>query len=220
MNVIVTNLGKAINQTIAVSVQRTITPIGQASVTLPVVKKYIKAPYYIDTVSFTMPVQASSVNVGQGTLGAGLNQFAVMLDADNVVNEMTKCNNGYTISTNIQSDDLQPIYPYEFAIDSDPGVVLKASTTNPFAPLRQYHFQFDTSRTFNPNDGAFQKYSVTQVGGVLHWQPPLLNKDSIVYYWRVKIDTRIHGITARLCTYPICMAGSNHISGSLPKTAS
>jgi hypothetical protein len=187
VNVIVTNLGKAINKTIAVSLSRQVFDQNNHPLPLFSYKKYINAPYYIDTISFTLPTQISNINNGQPGLGYGQNQFYVYVDADNVVAEMAECNNGDSISINIQSDDVVPIYPYNFAIDSDKVVTVKASTTNTFAPYRKYDFQMDTTQFFN--SPLLQSGSVNQVGGVLHWTPAMSYKDSVVYYWRVKIDT-------------------------------
>lgn len=181
VNVIVTNLGKAIKDSISVSLTRTVFDPGNnnAPVNFPY-KKYIKAPYYIDTITFRVPTRI-------GTLGYGENRFSPYLDADYHVDEMAEGNNGLVtpVSINIQSDDVVPIYPYEFAIDSDKVVTLKASTTNPFAPVRTYDFDIDTTELFtHPVSGR-----VTQGGGVLHFTPNITYHDSVVYYWRVKIDT-------------------------------
>ncbi len=183
VNVIVTNLGKAINKNITVRLQRTV--FDQNNNNHPIIFTYnqvVPAPYFIDTVTFTLPTTISA-------LGYGQNLFSPYVDADFEVDEMAELNNGLStpVSLNIQSDDVVPIYPYAFAIDSDKSVTLKASTTNPFATLRKYDFQIDTTNLFN--SPLLQAGSVTQTGGVLHWTPTLIYKDSVVYYWRVKIDT-------------------------------
>jgi hypothetical protein len=72
-------------------------------------------------------------------------------------------------------------------------VVLKASTTNPFAALRTYDFEIDTTQLYNSTGAYHIKGKVTQTGGVLHWTPPgEIYKDSMVYYWRVKMDTSVN----------------------------
>lgn len=147
--------------------------------------KQVEAPFYKDTFAFTLPV-------GIGTLGYGQNLFDVEINPDRAIEELpTACNNNKLanpISAYIQNDDIIPIYPYDFAIVPEKGVTLKASTINPFAPLRPYRFQIDTTELFN---SPWLKESViTQVGGVVRWKTdPAIYTDSTVYYWRVKKDS-------------------------------
>ena len=198
VNVVVTNLGKcSVNtnaqpphvvtkDTIAVSLKRTVFDQNNNAVYYYYTKN-MPAPFYKDTITFKMPVNIS-------TLGYGQNLFEPYVDAGFKIDEMAECNNGLTtpFTTYIQNDDILPIYPYEFAIVPGKGVTLKASTINPFAPLRTYHLQIDTSELFaHP---LAEKY-VTQIGGVVHWPtdtslyPNLYTKDSTVYYWRVQKDS-------------------------------
>ena len=188
VNVIVTNLGKAIKDSINVSLKRVVYDANNNQVVFNSVKR-ILAPYYKDTVSFTVTTLSANIGTGQ-------NLFYPYVDAGFEVKEMAEDNNGLALNPKslfIQQDDVLPIYPYEYAIDSSAAVILKASTTNPFAALRTYDFEIDTSQLFNPatmGNGFHQKGTVTQVGGVLHWAPPgEVYKDSMVYYWRVKMDT-------------------------------
>ncbi len=180
VKLVVTNLGRAIDDSVSVTMTRTVFDASNSGAAVPFFyKKIIAAPYYKDTVTFVMPTQV-------GDLGYGENQFTPFVDADYEINEMTENNNGLTIPVSIiiQSDEVIPIYPYEFAIDSQQGITLKASTVNPFAPYRDYTFQIDTSELFlNPLETGH----IAQVGGVLHWNPSLTFKDSTVYYWRVSI---------------------------------
>ncbi|HLP51748.1 MAG TPA: C25 family cysteine peptidase [Chitinophagales bacterium] len=195
INVVVTNLGKsfirtidaaidtATRDTISVSLKRTIFDAGNNPVYYYYSKKML-APFYKDTIKFTLPVTIS-------TLGYGQNLFEPMVDAGFAVVEMAECNNTLTapFTTYIQSDDVIPIYPYEFAIVPEKGVTLKASTVNPFAPLRAYRIQIDTSELFN--SPKKRETVVTQVGGVVRWttDAAYYEKDSTVYYWRIQRDT-------------------------------
>jgi hypothetical protein len=187
VNIICTNLGKAIKDSMNVSLKRVVYDVNNNPITFNYVQR-IKAPYYKDTITFTLPTVLSNVGTGQ-------NLFYPYVDASFEIAEMAENNNGLNLNPKplfIQQDDVLPIYPYEYAIDSSAAVVLKASTTNPFATLRAYDFEIDTTQLFNSplGVGLHQKGKVTQIGGVLHWSPPgEIYKDSLVYYWRVKIDT-------------------------------
>lgn len=187
VNLIVTNLGKAVKDSIDVSLTRRV--FDQANNNAPVTFSYMKrifAPYYQDTVMFKLPSKV-------GTLGYGENQFEPYVDAGFEIAEYAGAenNNGFSspLSIYIQSDDVVPIYPYEFAIVPKQGVTLKASTVNPFAPARNYKFQIDTSEKFNSGPGYHEELNVFQSGGVLHATPTITYRDSVVYYWRVAKDS-------------------------------
>ena len=175
------NLGKAINQNIDIEVTR-ILPDG----TEEVLSKNVQAPYYRDTISFKFPVLSNNQ-------GLGLNKFNIYVDNTDIVpNELSETNNYLLneVSLIIGSDDIYPIYPYEFAIVPNQGVTLKASTGNAFAPLRSYVFQIDTSELFNT---PLAETTISSLGGVLNWTPNLMMNDSTVYYWRVSIDDSYNG---------------------------
>ena len=87
----------------------------------------------------------------------------------------------------IQSSDIIPVYPAEFSIVPGNNIKLKASTANPFAPIKTYVFQIDTVDTFN---SLFKKTTnVTSPGGVVEWQLPFTLDPDLVYYWRVSRDS-------------------------------
>lgn len=167
------NLGKAIKDSFNVEVTR-LFPDGSQDLQV----KRFPATYYRDTLSFTF-------SVGDGFNGFGLNTFNIYVDVDNEIeNEVSESNN-YLINEVqllIGSDDIFPIYPYEFAIVPKQNVTLKASTGNPFAPTTSYTFQIDTSEFFN---NPIAENQVVISGGVVEWQPPITMLDSTVYYWRV-----------------------------------
>ncbi|MCX6200461.1 MAG: C25 family cysteine peptidase [Bacteroidetes bacterium] len=180
VNVIVTNLGKAIKDSIAVTLKRTLFDASGTPVTYNY-RMMVRAPYYVDTVAFKLPVNVSS-------LGYGQNLFEPYVEADFKIDEMAEGNNGLLapVSIYIQNDDIIPIYPYEFAIVPKQGVILKASTVNPFAIARNYKFELDTSELFA---APLQTGSVFQGGGVVHFPTTITLKDSTVYYWRVQKDS-------------------------------
>lgn len=174
------NLGKAINENINVEVSR-ILPNG----TEIVVNKMIKAPLYKEIVKLKFPVLEENQ-------GLGLNKFNIYIDnTDLVPNEISESNNYLLnqVELFIGSDDIYPIYPYEFAIIPQQNVTLKASTGNAFALAKNYKFELDTSELFlNP----LAENIINSTGGVVNWLPSVVLADSTVYYWRVSAENTLN----------------------------
>ncbi|MFN4930770.1 MAG: C25 family cysteine peptidase [Bacteroidota bacterium] len=177
LKVIVSNIGKAINDSIILEVKRTL-PNNTAGGTF---SKLIKAPYYKDTI--TIKMNTDPLN------GAGINTLEIFVDATNKIMEGSESNNKINYSLFIRSDDINPVYPYNFAVYPKNKVTLKASTNDPFAGVKTYRFQIDTTDLFsNPVQGT-----VTQSGGVVTWEVPFTLNDSTVYFWRVSRDSATGG---------------------------
>jgi len=177
VKVIVSNIGKAINDSIILEVKR-ILPNGTNG---GIFSKLIKAPFYKDTITFKLSTDPLN--------GAGINNLEIYVDATNKIFETTESNNKITYNLFVRSDDINPIYPYNFAVFPKNKATLKASTNDPFAIAKTYRFQIDTSDLFtNPIQGT-----VTQIGGVVNWEVPYTLTDSTVYFWRVSRDSATGG---------------------------
>ncbi len=136
---------------------------------------------YQDTLSLTIPVDRIN--------GLGLNQFEVELDALYQYAESDETNNKVTVPLYIKSASLVPIYPYEFAIVPDPVTTLWASTTDPFTSEKKYHFQISQDPDFN---SILSAHTLPGKGGIFSWTPPITLTDSMVYFWRVSLDSAYH----------------------------
>lgn len=182
MRVVVPNIGKAINvsDSIILKVER-LLPNGTTEnfdVKMP-------APCYTDTIDVVIPT---------GSTGAfGLNNFILKIESQEKIDEISETNNTIGVQLTILSDDIFPIYPYEFAIINTDSITLAASTANTFAPERTYKIEIDTTELFN---SSFKRgESITMTGGLLKWKLPFLLRslpDSTVYYWRVGLDSTVH----------------------------
>jgi len=171
VNVVATNIGKAIKDSIFVELNRTF-PDGTVDSSI----KRISAPLYNDTISFDFEVDIEK--------GPGLNQFNAVLDAYNDIEELSTANNSANTSLMISTADIIPVYPYRYAIVPGQQVTLKASTGDPFADVSTYVFEVDTSPDFsNP-----YREKITQSGGVVKWDLPITLEDNTVYFWRVSPD--------------------------------
>lgn len=180
IKIVMTNLGKAINTNFNVKVVRQF-PNGVDSVYI----KSTKAPLYKDTLSFFI---FKNYNIAVGN-----NCFTIDLNYLNAVPEINSANNTTTpcIPLFIPGSDINPVWPYKYAIVPDiHNVTLEASTANPLAPSTKYVFQLDTSASFS--SPVLINQNVTAPGGVVSLPIRLtLNKDSVVYFWRVAKDTTL-----------------------------
>lgn len=176
VRVIVINLGRAVKDSIDVSVTRTFPGVNGGG------EQYvqrIRGTRFSDTLYFDIPTGSSSA--------FGLNHFRIKVDNAEEVAELSETNNELgNLTLNITSEDVFPIYPYEFAIVPNAPVTLKASTANPFAPSRTYRMEMDTTELFN--SPLLTSTTITQTGGVLSWTPAISYSDSVVYYWRVGVE--------------------------------
>jgi hypothetical protein len=175
------NPGKALPDTFAVRITR-VFPDKSTEDTLLL----FPGTNYQDTFDLRIAVK--------GSIGLGLNFIRVELDALYQIPESDETNNVAEVPLYIKSAGLIPVYPYEFAVIPDNTVRLFASTTDPFSSQKTYHFQLSTAPSFSP---LMASYSVKGSGGILSWQPPVSLTDSMVYFWRVAVDSADHpeGIT-------------------------
>nr|MBP6512641.1 hypothetical protein [Bacteroidia bacterium]MBP7243841.1 hypothetical protein [Bacteroidia bacterium] len=139
-------------------------------------------PYisFLDTLSITLPVDFKD--------GAGLNMFEITVDVYNEVDEIDNVGNNVANSQLIiNSTDINPVFPQEYAIVPTGNIVLKATTSDLFAAAKSYRFEVDTSYFFNsPN-----KISgvANNAFGIISWNIPITLDSNKAYYWRVANDS-------------------------------
>lgn len=165
------NIGLTLDTNITVRIIRTF-PNGQ---TTEIIKE-IKAPN--DATEFSVEIPAMTYK------GLGANNFRVIVDADNRVEEKVE-NNNYIRSflVNIGTKPVAPVFPAKYAIVNNANLTLKASTTNAFMAMNSYEIEIDTDYYFN---NPIAQTTIAQEGGLLEWTPGINMTDSTVYYWRVK----------------------------------
>mgnify|MGYP003948263699 CR=1 FL=1 len=189
LNIVLTNIGSAFIDTFELSIQR-FFPNGNDST------YFVKVPglLFRDTIRYKM--------ASNHPIAVGLNNFTIKADLpfsiiDEHFDETT--NNQISFSTYISSNDLIPIWPYEYAIIPSDTITCKASTINPFAATNQYIFEIDTTDLFN---SSFKKHQlIISAGGVIEAMPndwinssslvsdPITFADSTVYFWRCSPDS-------------------------------
>ncbi len=183
LNVVITNQGRAFEDTFNIEVIRT-RPDGvqDQPITYTWLGQFPNGSHFRDTLRIAIPINLTNA--------AGINRFSIHVDNIDQIDELTNLNNNidnYEIL--IKSPDIFPVYPYKFAIVGNQGITLKASTGDPFAPLRTYRFQIDTTDLYN--SPLLQTTMISSTGGVVSWTPSLLANmpDSTVYYWRCITDS-------------------------------
>jgi hypothetical protein len=186
VRVIVENQGRALQNSISVELTRT-----RSNGVATQYYKSLTNVYLRDTAVFRVPVLGFAG-------GQGPNQLSVRVDLEpDLVPELEDvANNQTNTSVFISSGDLVPVWPYEYAIVPDPQMTLKASTGDPFAPLRTYVFQIDTTDLYN--SPIMQSASLQAPGGVVSWDPSAIFsinsiQDSTVFYWRCSLDSSATG---------------------------
>jgi hypothetical protein len=171
VDISVMNLGKAINRPIVVETKRRY-PDGSEAV---VHRDTLSGTRYRDVISFNLPIDA--------TKDKGANSIFVTVDADGIVDELFETNNSTFREFFIFEDEIRPVYPYNYSIVSNQNISLRASTANPFSPIKQYQMEIDTTENFN--SALKVTKTLNSVGGLLEFQPGLTFQNNTVYYWRV-----------------------------------
>ena len=167
------NIGKSIPDSVRVLVERKY-PDGTRG---PIFSAKVPGIRYSDSLILSVPIVA--------TRDKGPNQIIVTIDSDNQIAEGSESNNTASKDFFIYEDEARPIYPYNFAIISDPSPKLYASTANPLVPLKQYVMEMDTTVLFNSPMKITK--TTSSVGGILEFVPGVSLGDSVVYYWRVSL---------------------------------
>jgi hypothetical protein len=166
------NIGKAINDSISITVKR-IFPDGSEAI---VEKDTIRGIHFMDSLSYILPIE---------TAHKGVNKIVISVDADQKVDELYETNNSITKEFVVYEDEIRPVYPYNYAIVRTQGLKLSASTANAFVGVKQYRMELDTSKLFN--SPFLVTRNVSSTGGMVEFDPGISYTDSTVYYWRVAL---------------------------------
>ena len=177
-----TNIGRAVEDSFLIRVRRTF-PDGGISL---VYSRMHQATYYKDTFILrlaTVPERA-----------LGLNQFEITIDPTDIDPSLQieetddQVNNSLIKNLLILSDDIVPVYPYDFSVVNESTIRLAASTINLFAQERNYRIELDTLKAF---DSPFKKtFLHTSIGGVIEQNiEGSTLENGKTYYWRTSVDT-------------------------------
>jgi hypothetical protein len=134
----------------------------------------------VDTLTYEIPNPF-------GQRMAGLNGFDVFVDSTDILTEYRENNNRVLYPKLIPGNIPAILYPYDYAVVDRNDISLSASAfVISRNPKVRYIYEIDTVITFN---SPFLQNSGVVEGSALfsEWTPRLLQQDSMVYYWRVRL---------------------------------
>lgn len=171
VNVVVNNLGKGTAIPFDITVNRGLPDGGTQSTTQTFI-----TPTYVDTFTIYLATSPSDT-----LLVAGENDFEIIIDSNNQVEEDCETNNSTNTNNFVFSDLLVPIAPCDFSIVCGGEVELAASTGQPILEVLPYKMEIDTTRDFS---NPLAQYTLNSESGVITWNPDIEFEDGKVYYWR------------------------------------
>ncbi len=140
--------------------------------------------YYQDTLYFKI----NSV----GTDGFGNNQFTIIIDPENDIDEISKSNNTANFEFFVPLGGTSNLLPHNYAIVNKQSITLVSQSLDLLMDDRTFLFEMDTTTSFNSpvkqngsiQGNVFAKWDVNLFSG-------FAEQDTIVFYWRSKYaDTR------------------------------
>lgn len=176
INIVVKNLGKAINDSLLISVEHIVGSTGNKyyydSLILP-------SPFYKDTLTIKLK--------GQGKSMAGNNTFYVFVDHVNVKVESNENNNRAVFNKFIPGSGINILYPLNFSIHNKDSVKLIIQNNDLFSKDNDYIFEIDNNIQFSSTSSFYQTSGIIKANDLAKWKVNLGNKDSVVYFWRAKL---------------------------------
>lgn len=170
LKIIVRNFGRAKEDTLEVSVTRTLndnSTVTYDSTYLPVL--------YSDTLTFNIP---------RDTKGFGRTTFTVTIDPLNKAAELKEDNNTAEFTMLIALNAARGLYPQGFSIVNSLTTNLVVQSSNLLDDARDFIIQLDTTNTF---DSPYKQEFVVN-GKIATKQINLITPaDTLAYYWRVRL---------------------------------
>lgn len=172
IGIIIKNLGKISHTPLAIQLKRSY-PNGKFELFRNMIQKPIS---YQDTLYFSIPNEVFN--------SEGNNIFEVTVDADNTISELQENNNTAKIEYNFTTQNIRLLYPKNFEIVNqqsiDFQIEIPQNTNN-----KNIVFELDTNHLFR---SQYKKSIILSHQKFLEFNQKILEKDSTVYYWRVKFE--------------------------------
>jgi len=176
IGVIVHNLGKALTDTINIQLTRRLP---NNTTQLFELNQAI-APFNTDTFYiWVKPLQKQEI---------GENLFTVKVNPLQKVDEIKYTNNEASFNYFLPGSGVQAISPKSYSIINKDSVELVVQNNNLFTEPTEYLFEVDSTPSFNSGSIFYQKSLPIRSNHLVKWKIALPNKDSVVYFWRSKIN--------------------------------
>lgn len=179
IGIIITNIGKAVEDSFNIRVTRTYPNATNKTydlLRLPSVRSS-------DTLYFWIADKSAEAH--------GNNKFKVELnvDPDRIQGETNVANNIATIDYFMPANGIAQLYPRPFGIVANREVEFLAQANNLFLKNATYEFEADTSPEFNSNSRFHHRSGLITGNALIKHKVTLQPDDSTVYYWRVRITS-------------------------------
>jgi hypothetical protein len=178
--VIITNLARATNDSIEISLTRTLS--NGTTKSYPTL--LYKPIYFKDTVYLWIKSK------DQTTFGNNL--FDVTVNKQKKFIESNFGNNEASINFYMPGSGLTNITPMKYSIVNSDTVNLIAQNNDYFAQNIQYIFEIDTSANFNSIQ--YKRSPIITAGPLATWQLVLPHTDTLVYFWRANFNNAPPGV--------------------------
>ncbi|GAB3204443.1 hypothetical protein ABID22_002588 [Pontibacter aydingkolensis] len=173
----VNNLGKAITDSVTVTIKRTLAD--NTTVTYDPIK--------IGPIIKDRKVQLTLNNKGMSALG--MNSFEVKLDGTNEIDELNESNNTAIFQHFFPVSGLVALSPSDFGIVGKSNVKLSVQATQLNTNTKGFYFELDTTQTFNsPLKQSFSTGYALMPAWDVALPKGAADNDSTVYYWRARFD--------------------------------
>lgn len=173
LDIVVKNFGRAQPGNLAVKVVRTLSDNSKV-----VYDSVFAAVRYSDVLRFV-------IRKGRNNNEFGTNSFAVTLDPAGMIPELDESNNGASVNFFIPLNGTKNLFPAPYGIVNASNVNLVFQHTDLLSGSRTFKIEIDTAATF---DSPFLKRQNITGKVIAKTNLSLFADDSLVYYWRTKID--------------------------------
>ena len=193
--VIVTNLARATDDSIEVSLTRTLS--NGSKITYPSILS--KPIYYKDTVYVWIKSKDQST--------FGNNTFDVTINKQKKILESNFNNNEASINFYMPGSGLTNLSPVNYSIVNSDTINLIAQNNDYFAQNIQYIFEIDTSANFNSI--FYRRSPIITAGAIANWQVVLPHTDTLVYFWRSNFNNPAQGVVPNNSSFTYILNGEN-----------
>ncbi len=177
INAIIKNIGKAITDSILIKIEHTVSATGNKVIYDSI---FMSAPFYSDTLKVKLK--------GLGKNWVGENVFKITVDYLNLKTEGNELNNEAVFKKFIPGSGIILMYPLNYEIVSTDSVEFIIQNNDLLALNKEYIFEIDNSTNFNNSSIFYRNSGVVLGNDIAKWKIKLPTNDTIVYYWRAKIN--------------------------------